>query len=329
MSLMTSLLSRCARLAPVVLLVVAAGCGFRSQPAPDEGSPAYSHDGRWVAFTSDRGGSYALYAARIGAAARRITDSKDDEGHYEWSPDGSRLVFARFTGKEWPEPTFRGLFVVNRDGTGIRQLTWGDDFWPCWVQGGRRIVFERSDAGAVYSVAAAGGRAQRLAEGGQPACSPDGSTVAIVAGTIELLDLATGHRRALPAASGSHEPGAPSWSPDGTRLVFEALRERVAGDPKPYKFGVNTFWTLEELYVLRADGAGGVRRLTRNAAGDRFPSWLPDGRIFFASNRDGVDGWDGADQVEYYVMNSDGKAVRRFQWEPGARAADGSHAYAE
>jgi Tol biopolymer transport system component len=190
-------------------------------------------------------------------------------------------------------------------------------------------VFERGDAGAVYSVPAAGGRAQRLAAGGQPACAPDGSTVAIVAGRIELLDLATGHRRTLPTAPDSYDPAAPSWSRDGTRIAFEAYRERSAGDPKAFKFGVNTFWTLEELYVVRADGLGGVRRLTRNAAGDRFPSWLPDGRIFFASNRDGIDGWDGVDQVEYYVMNSDGKGVRRFQWEPRARATDGSHTYAE
>ena len=326
---MTWSLSRFARFASLALLVVAAGCGLGSQPAPDEGAPAYSRDGSWVAFTSDRDGSYALYAAPVGGAARRITDAEDDEGHYVWSPDGSRLVFSRFTGEEWPEPTFRGLFVVNRDGTGIRQLTTGDDFSPCWARGGRTILFERSDAGAVYSVPAAGGRPQRLAAGGQPACSPDGSTVAIVVGPIELLDLATGRRHALQTAAGSHEVGAPSWSPDGTHLVFEALRERIAGDPKPFKFGVNTFWTLEELYVVRADGTGGVRRLTRNAAGDRFPSWLPDGRILFVSNRDGVNGWDSTDQVDYYVMNSAGKAVRRFRWEPEARAADGSHTYSK
>jgi dipeptidyl aminopeptidase/acylaminoacyl peptidase len=107
---MTSLLSRFARLAPVVFLVVAAGCGRGSQPAPDEGAPVYSRDGRWVAFTSDRGGSYALYAARIGGAARRITDSKDDEGHYVWSPDGSRLVFSRST----PARTVNRIRLIRR-----------------------------------------------------------------------------------------------------------------------------------------------------------------------------------------------------------------------
>ena len=154
----------------MLALVAAAGCGLPgSDAAADEGQPVYSRDGRWVAFTSDRGGSYALYVARVGGAARRLTGSKDDEGHQAWSPDGSRLVFSRFTGKEFPEPTFRGLFVANRDGSGLRQLTVGDDFSACWAEGGRTIVFERSGddrfAGGIYTVAATGGPLRRLAAG--------------------------------------------------------------------------------------------------------------------------------------------------------------------
>jgi TolB protein len=331
-------LPRLVRIALVVLLVVvAAGCAIRSHAAPNEGAPAYSRDGRWVAFTSDRGrGNDAIYVARVGGAASRITDSRDGDGHYAWSPDGSRLVFSRSTGKDFPDPASRGLFIVNRDGTGLRQLTAGDDFWACWAEGGRTIVFERAGGGefgsGVYAVAAAGGPARRLAgrlaEAQTPACSPDGSTIAYGEGRIVLLDLASGRRRVLPTAPDSYDASAPSWSPDGTRLVFQAYRERADGDPKSYKFGVNTLWTLEELYVVRADGSGGVRRLTHNAAGDRFPSWLPDGRIFFSSNRDGVDGWDGVDQSDFYVMKSNGEGVRGFQWEPGAKAANGSHVYA-
>jgi Tol biopolymer transport system component len=321
-----------AALCVLACVLMGAGCELRSSDAaPDEGRPVYSRDGRWVAFTSDRAGSYAVYLARVGSAARRLTDSKDDEGHYAWSPDGSRLVFSRFTGKEFPEPTFRGLFVVNRDGTGLRQLTVGDDFSACWAEGGRTIVFERSGderfAGGIFTVAAAGSPVRRLAAGESPACSPDGRTVAIGGGTIELIDLKTRERRQLPLAAGSYGAGMPSWSPDGGRIVFEAYRERRPDDPEAYKFGVNTFWTLEELYVARVDGFGGVRRLTRNAAGDRFASWLPDGRIFFASNRTSPDAWDGGDRVDYYVMNSDGSGVRRFAWEPGARASNGSHTY--
>jgi Tol biopolymer transport system component len=49
------------------------------------------------------------------------------------------------------------------------------------------------------------------------------------------------------------------------------------------------------------DGTG-LRRLTKNRKADDFaPTWTPDGRIVFHSNRGGL-----------YVMNRDGTGVRRF-----------------
>lgn len=36
---------------------------------------------------------------------------------------------------------------------------------------------------------------------------------------------------------------------------------------------------------------------------------------------------DSGDETGWYVMNGDGSGVRRFEWEPGARASDGSHTY--
>ena len=36
-----------------------------------------------------------------------------------------------------------GIYVINRDGTGLRQLTRGDDYSPSWSPNGKRIVLER------------------------------------------------------------------------------------------------------------------------------------------------------------------------------------------
>ena len=72
-----------------------------------------------------------------------------------------------------------------------------------------------------------------------------------------------------------------SWSPDGTRLSFDAKRDDN--------------W---EIYVMDTDGSHPVN-LTQDPAQDECPAWSPDGtKIAFRSNRSG--------NHELYVMDADG-----------------------
>lgn len=64
---------------------------------------------------------------------------------------------------------------------------------------------------------------------------------------------------------------APSWSPDGSRLVFVSTRNGG-----------------RQIFTMRADGAQQTN-ISNSAASDIEPSWSPDGtKIAFASNRDGA-----------------------------------------
>jgi Tol biopolymer transport system component len=74
-------------------------------------------------------------------------------------------------------------------------------------------------------------------------------------------------------------------------------------------------WYFSELFVVDADGSG-LRRLTENAVGDRWPQWTPDGRILLVSNRAGPDDLTNGDESEYYVMNAGGSGVEVFRWDP-------------
>lgn len=67
--------------------------------------------------------------------------------------------------------------------------------------------------------------------------------------------------------NGGGRVDSPSWSPDGTRLVFS----RHEGN--------------SDIYTIQADGSGLVR-LTDHPARDYAPAWSPDGKqVLFASTR--------------------------------------------
>ena len=70
-----------------------------------------------------------------------------------------------------------------------------------------------------------------------------------------------------------HANFAPSWHPDGKRLIFASN----VHDPKGRNF---------DLYLINVDGTG-LERVTFNATFDGFPMFSPDGKhLVFASNRD-------------------------------------------
>jgi Tol biopolymer transport system component len=83
-----------------------------------------------------------------------------------WSPDGKRLVFEVQNLATAAPPNRRAIFIVNVDGSGLRQLTdWslnGGDH-PDWSPDGRRILFRavstaESHAGNLYTIAPDGSR---------------------------------------------------------------------------------------------------------------------------------------------------------------------------
>lgn len=62
----------------------------------DSGSPAWSPDGRKLAFSSNRNRAYEIYVACAdGTGLSRLTTGGPDKKYPLWSPDGRRIVYQR------------------------------------------------------------------------------------------------------------------------------------------------------------------------------------------------------------------------------------------
>ena len=278
-------------------------------PAKDV-RPAWSPDGRRIAFASRRDGNSEVYVMNAdGSGKRNLTRDRANDDYPTWSPDGRRIAFLR--GRCAATQRRRDALlqlpplcrerrrqraaqaallipgVLNED---VSRWSAGlvtgraDDLLRALPRQDRR---ERSAEAPVHTVdrrLVARRDADRL-RGPQvavrrgkagPCCSPADSDIYVMnadgSGTRKLT-----HNALLNAE--------PAWSPDGRKIAFRSTRN---GN--------------RDIYVMNADGSG-ERNLTRNAAWDSRPSWSPDGRkIAFVSNRDG--------RLEAHVMNADGSGQR-------------------
>ncbi|MFU8877559.1 MAG: amidohydrolase family protein, partial [Wenzhouxiangellaceae bacterium] len=107
--------------------------------------PRFSPDSRWVVYTTfedEQLGSVRI--APVGRGRGRVLT--DQPGHYvepSFSPDGEKIVFRKSTGGYLTSPTWSerpGLYVVNRDGSGLeRVLDKGSE--PQFSADGKRILF--------------------------------------------------------------------------------------------------------------------------------------------------------------------------------------------
>lgn len=95
-------------------------------------APAWSPDGTRIAFESylDDVSGYDIFVVDAdGANLQRLTELPGWEQGPEWSPDGNTIAFTRDA----------GIYLIDSDGTNLRQVTYGSDGRPSWW-GPKRIL---------------------------------------------------------------------------------------------------------------------------------------------------------------------------------------------
>jgi Tol biopolymer transport system component len=242
-----------------------------------------------IVYSSDESGNFEIYHMNIRSLETvRLTDNSSFDTFPFYLPP-ARFGFAADRSGKYQ------VYTMDMDGANQK----------AWKKGDRRILFT-------------------------PSVSPDGKKMAYVVqnndenSNLYLADLDGNKEEQLTDIRGMEWD--PSWSPDGTRIVFSS---DVGGDfeinvidlesSQITKLTDNAFydgrphWSPDgdqilfesdqdgdwEIYTMDIDG-GNVRAITENATGDWLANWSPDGHwIVYVSNHDGDD--------EIYIIGVDGK----------------------
>jgi TolB protein len=217
--------------------------------------PAWSADGRWMAYSSYQtveNSEIYMRSYRDGdfVQTRQLTNHPEQDLDPTFSPDGSKIAFVRVHTNN-TEIYVMDTADTDGDGNGdnLTRFTNNtvDDRSLAWSPNGDKIAFVRAGNGASAEVCVMD----------FPMDNPDGAPA-----PVNLTNNA-----------GSDSE--PNWSPDGSKIAFASTRDNN-----------------HNIYVMNADGSGQTR-LTRNVAPDFSPAWSPDGtRIVFQSNREGPAGSD-------------------------------------
>jgi len=245
------------------LLVVLAG----TKPA----EAAFQGTNGRIFFDTSRSGFTEIWTVNPNDSAdiKKLvgTDDRNAETNPAVSPDGSRVAY-EYVGEIW---------VMNANGTAPRQLTnpsVGSDGEPTWSPDGTRIAFTRTNGDREIW-----------------AMNADGSGQINLTPKVNETDALC---ERMPGTGPYGESREPSWSPNGSKIVFTSRPDCTEG-----RFGGTEIW------VMNNDGTGETN-ITGDDESDKLPAFSPDGQqVTFSSDRDNSD-------FEIYTTPAGGGAITQL-----------------
>jgi Tol biopolymer transport system component/DNA-binding winged helix-turn-helix (wHTH) protein len=279
----------------------------------DEGlqnEPSWSPDGRYIAYSSDRGGKFDIWVQQVsGGDPIQITKGPGHHWQPDWSPDGKYIAYRSEQGDG-------GIYVVPAlGGVGLERKIAPFGYYPQWSPDSSQVLFQTHFTAIGYSsrfyVAQLDGSATRevLAEfiaqnklwARSAAWYPDGKRVTVWVGDLSpspsfwtvpiaggpgiKLEIAPAIQKKLAEASGEGEAGEQLgdysllWSPSGDAIYFE----------RGYREARNIWKMTVDPETLRATG---IDRLTTGPGPDAGVAVSTDGRrLAFAAKSQRIRTW--------------------------------------
>jgi len=297
-------------------------------------SPAWSPDGRFLAFVSEREGE-AVHSTESkeqkklgkgkpqvwilpmeGGEAYQLTFMEHGVSSPVWSPDGKYVLFSAPVGPTDEE---------TEDGKKLPKVRVIDNLW--YKLDGVGFIYERRSH--LFLVPATGGTPQQLTDGdwddGDAAWSPDGTQIAFASDrtenrwripgadiyTLSIQDGKAGELRCL--TDGTQGCSSPSWSPDGKTIAYlAAAKFRSAGHVYLYTIAANAEHSQGTNLTSEFDGS--CMDWTNSDIGDEHlmppPVWSTDGKALYV-----LASYHGASRI--YVIPADGASKEPATLTPG------------
>jgi len=136
-----------------------------TDPRTADRFPAFSPDGKSIAFVRDRGAEQIFKMRSDGSDVRRLTNGKQSAGPPSFSPDRESIVFHVLSKKgNWV------IYLMTANGAHLQRLRAGED--PAFSPDGERIIFVRHER-VIYTMNRRGHDLRRVSPRSWSASDPD------------------------------------------------------------------------------------------------------------------------------------------------------------
>lgn len=205
--------------------------------------------------------SYDIFVADFkGKITKRLTNTPGYDAEGVVSPKGNKIVFTSMRNGDLD------IYTMNIDGSNVQQITHevGYDGGACFSPDGKRLVWRASRPKTAEEIIE---YKELLAQG------------LVMPTKMEVFTANVDGTDVRQVTNLGKANWAPSFAPDGKRIIFASNHEYERGFPF-------------NLYLINGDGTG-LQRISHDSGFDAFPMFSPDGKkLIFSSNRNNKGGRD-------------------------------------